>query len=245
MHFKKRKGHLSVRDLAAIRGSAEIAINQRIHVLEGIRAYASINPEMTKQQFADLSANVMNNTDGIRSVTSIKDNIINDVYPLEGSEGAIGIDLLKHPAQRSNALHAITTGKPWLADPIGLAQVGEAFIHRAPFYVTNPGGVPGGGPYWGLVSMVIDKNALNQNILESVPEGLRIAIRSRNSRNEPSEFSLGNRSIVEQSPLETEMSLPTGSWQLHGVPEKGWPTKSPLSAQIRTVRFCVSLSLSL
>jgi hypothetical protein len=103
----------TVRDLAAVRGAAEIAINRRIHLTLGLRAYVSINPDINEHEFADFAALLMKEADGIRSVTSIKDNVINDVYPREGNEGAIGLELLKNPNQRVAAEYAIETGRPW------------------------------------------------------------------------------------------------------------------------------------
>lgn len=231
---------IAARDLAAIRGSAEIEINRRIHVLEGLRAFASINPDMTRQQFADLSANLMKFTDGIRSVTSIKNNIINDVYPLEGNEGAIGIDLLKQPDQRANVEYAIETGKPWLAGPVKLVQGGEAFIYRAPVYQTTPGEAPSAGDYWGMVSILIDKPTLNESIRENVPSNLKIAIRSHDFRDEPGQVFLGDESMLDDAPVQTTISLPTGSWRLYGMPQAGWPTRSPNTARIELVGFSIA-----
>jgi sensor domain CHASE-containing protein len=76
----------TVRDLAAVRGAAEVAINRRVHLTRGLKAYVSINPDMNAREFADFAALIMKEVDGIRSVTSIKDNVINDVYPRKGTQ---------------------------------------------------------------------------------------------------------------------------------------------------------------
>lgn len=234
----------TVRDLAAVRGATEIAINRRVHLTRGLKAYVSINPDMTAEEFASYSALLMKEADGIRSVTSIKDNVINDVYPREGNEGAIGLDLLKNPEQRAAAEYAIETGRPWLAGPIKLVQGGEAFINRAPVYVTEPGGPPGEGRYWGMVSILVDKQTLSEEILEAVPDDLTIAIRARTDRNEPGEIFLGNPQIESTEPITAEISLPTGIWQLYGVPKAGWPTSSPQSVTIWSIGLLLSLFAS-
>ncbi|TWU43601.1 Phytochrome-like protein cph1 [Rubripirellula tenax] len=225
------------RELAAVRGAAEITINRRIHLILGLKAHVSINPDMTEQEFADLSANLMSEAVGIQSVTSIKDNVINDVYPRAGNEDAIGMDLLGHPDQRSAAEFAIETGQPWLAGPITLVQGGEAFIHRSPVHVTPPGGKPGSGKYWGMVSIVIDKEALVSEVLAQVPSEISIAMRSRTETGKLGELFLGDASIEHADPIVTSVSLPTGRWQLYGVPKNGWPHTAPHS----TLRRCLGL----
>ena len=230
----------TVRDLAAVRGAAEIAINRRVHLTRGLKAYVSINPDMTEREFADFAALLMKEVDGIRSVTSIKDNVINDVYPRAGNEGAIGLDLLKNPNQRVAAEYAIETGRPWLAGPIKLVQGGEAFINRAPVYVTESTGQPGDGAYWGMVSILIDKKTLDDEILKAVPDGLSIAIRGRTNRSEPGEIFLGDPQIELVEPINAEILLPTGSWQLYGIPKAGWPTSSPQSVTIWSIGLLLS-----
>jgi signal transduction histidine kinase len=234
----------TVRDLAAVRGAAEIAINRRVHLTLGLKAYVSINPDINEREFADFAALLMKEADGIRSVTSIKDNVIDDVYPREGNEGAIGLDLLKNPDQRVAAEYAIETGRPWLAGPIQLVQGGEAFINRAPVYVTEASGQPGDGGYWGMVSILVDKQTLSDEILKSVPENMTVAIRGRTDRSEPGEIFLGDPKIESSSPIMAEISLPTGKWQLYGVPTAGWPTASPHLISIWSIGLLLSLFAS-
>jgi len=225
-----------VRDVAAVRGAVENAINRRVHLLIGLRAHVSIHPEMSADQFASLSQIIMDEVDGIRSVTSIRDNVINDVYPRQGNEGAIGLELLAHSQQRIAALHAIETGKPWLAGPIPLVQGGEAFIYRAPVYTRESAAdEPTAEDYWGMVSLLIDKQTLVDEIMSQVPNDLQIAIRGRSGDGTRGDFFVGNESIVGKQPVAATITLPTGSWEVFGVPQVGWPTNPPDALQRRIV----------
>ncbi|TWU02670.1 response regulator [Stieleria varia] len=215
------------RDLARIRSDAEVALDKRVFLTLGLKAYVSVNPDITSETFADLARILMQEAEGIRSVTLIKDNIISDVYPREGNEDAIGLNLLEHPQQGVAAEHAVATGKAWLSGPVELVQGGEAFIDRAPVYVTNHGEEPGGGRFWGMVSIVIDKDTLVGDVMQRVPNGLRIAIRGLDGRGGIGEFFVGDESILDSNPMVTEILLPTGSWELYGVPETGWGSTAP------------------
>ncbi|QDV88486.1 response regulator [Planctomycetes bacterium TBK1r] len=231
----------TVRDLATVRGAAEKAINKRVYLTSGLKAHVSVHPEMTPREFADISELLMQEADGIRSVTSIKGNEINDVYPREGNEGALGFKLLKDPKQRAAAKHAIKTGEPWLYGPIELIQGGQAFVYRAPVFETVPGQSAGGGDYWGMVSILIDEQVLFEEISASVPDDLSIAIRGRNDQGGPGEIIHGDPSLLNAEPIDSEISLPTGSWTLYGLPAAGWPTAPPAAAQLRVLGVLLAL----
>ncbi len=231
----------TVRSLTAVRGAAEIAINKRVYLTLGLKAHLSVNPDMNAREFADLAALMMSEAAGIRSVTSIPDNIISEVFPREGNENAIGVNLLDLPGQKAAAELAIETGLPWLDGPIQLVEGGEAFVNRVPVHVTTPGDKPGGGRYWGLVSIVIDKQTIVDEIMSSVPGDMSIAVRGRTLQTGPGEIFLGDREIESAAPIKSEISLPTGSWQLYGVPTSGWPTRGKNATRLRTLGISISL----
>ena len=225
----------TMRDLAAVRGAAEVSINKRVYLTLGLKTSISVNPDISESEFDRLAALVIKESKGILNVTSIKDNVIDYIYPREGNEAAIGLELLKHPDQKAAVEYAIETGQPWLSGPIELVQGGEAFANRAPVYVNVPEGQSGRGRYWGLVSIVIDKQTLMDEINASVPLNRVIAVRGRTDRGMPGEIFLGDDNIESTNPIATEISLPTGSWQLYGVPLSGWPTSSPDATWLRAV----------
>jgi len=228
--------------LSMLRANAEIAINKRVHLTLGLRAHVASNPDLTESEFAKLAAALMKEGEGIRSITLIKDNVINDVYPRAGNEKAIGLELLKHPKQRQAALHAIRTGQPWLDGPIRLVQGGEAFINRAPVYTLA--GSKGGGEsrYWGMVSILIDKDTLVSDIVRHQPRDLEIAIRKPETDGNTGFYILGDDSIEARSPLELAIALPAGAWELVGVPAAGWPNRAPSSDWLRLTAVIVSLA---
>lgn len=231
---------ITLQQLATLRANAEIAINKRVHLVRGIRAHVSSHPEITQAEFALFAEALMQESDGIRSFSLVKDNVISDVYPWEGNEGAIGLDLMKHPKQREAALLAIQTGQLWLDGPIQLVQGGEAFITRAPVYRLKNRDDSSNG-YWGMVSILIDKDILLSDILRNQPPELEIAIRGhdRNYQAEAQYFH-GDPAIESQTPLELEISLPTGAWHLVGIPKGGWPKRAPTSRLLLAVGASIS-----
>lgn len=233
----------TAKDLAAVRGAAEKAINRRVHLALGLKAYVSVHPDLTPRQFADYAELMRQEVDGIRSVTLIKDNIINDVYPYEPNKDAIGLNLLEDDNQRAAAKHAINTGKPWMTGPVELKQGGFAFIYRAPVKETGPGQPPGSGRYWGMVSILIDRDVLYDESFDSVLPSLRFAVKGRTESGEPSGVMYGDQEAITPESVELEISLPTGKWTLYGMPKDGWPTQSNQAPAMRSLALLITMAV--
>lgn len=229
--------------LSTVRAAIESALNERIYLTLGLRAYVSSNPELTSDQFARFAASLMEEGAGIRSATLIKDNVINDVYPLAGNESAIGTRLLELPAQRKDVLRAIESREPWLTAPVRLVQGGEAFINRAPVYETPSGQPPGSGRYWGLVSTLIGKDVLLDDIVRGLPDNLKLGIRSKAVDENGGEYILGNELIEAENPITLDIRLPTGDWKVSGVPTNGWPKRAPAALVLQWLGTCVSIGM--
>lgn len=227
--------------LATLRARTEIAINTRVHLMRGLRAHVSTNPDIDSMEFASLASAMMKECDGVRSFSLLKDNIINDVFPREGNEGAIGLDLMKHPTQGVAARHAMRTGQPWLDGPVKLVQGGNAFINRAPVYVLDDLDHPQAGQYWGMVSILFNAEELFSELDRIQPRGLRFAIRDRDNLTNSTKYIFGTSSIEELDPLDLEISLPVGAWHLLGVPETGWPDRAPSSSSLRLIGGMVAV----
>ncbi|MGB7347492.1 MAG: ATP-binding protein [Pirellulaceae bacterium] len=231
--------------LGTVRAAVERSLNERIYLTMGLRAFVSTHPNLDSSEFAQYARALMAEGHDIRSVTLIKDNVISDVYPREGNESALGIKLLDIPEQRADVLRAIETRQSWLSAPIKLVQGGEAFVNRAPVYVTPPDGLPGSGSYWGMVSILIDKNQLLDDIVEGLPETLRLAMRVRLPAEHSTFYFFGDESIESTGPLTLDVNLPTGDWQVVGVPARGWPERSPASVVIAIFGSLASLLLAI
>ena len=218
-------------------------MNKRLFLTLGLKAHVAVNPKIGSAEFREIAELLMAETDGIRSVTLIKDNVISDVYPLAENRQALGTNLLDNPEQADAVRRAIVTKRPQLAGPVTLVQGGEAFISRVPVFEADEKGGPGKGRYWGLVSLLIDKTLLLDEITRDVPGDVRIAIRGKDALGAKGDYFLGEPSIEWLRPKTLEITLPTGeTWQVLGVPFNGWPTQAPLSAPLWIAGTAASLA---
>jgi len=229
LRYQQEVRSKTVQQLSTVRGKIESALNQRLYLTVGLKAQVEVNPDITEEEFAELAASLMKTTDGVRSMTLIKDNVISDVYPREGNESAIGLRLLDQPAQAAAVRRAIDSRESWLAGPVKLFQGGEAFIHRVPVYTAESGG----RDYWGLVSILIDKETIVAEIAKVVPQELEIAIRGIDGLGVGGDYFVGNSLIESKQPLDMGVSLPSGTWRIFAAPKQGWPKRAPISAGLR------------
>jgi diguanylate cyclase (GGDEF)-like protein len=163
--------------------------------------------------FDEYANNLIQSIGGIENLQLAPDGIIEKIYPLEGNESAIGLDVVSMPRLREEAMLAIKDKRLFALGPVPLVQGGVAVISRAPIFLYR-------GTqreiFWGLASAVIYLD----NLLE--------ATQLKQLENEGYQYSLSrkhagtNEKIILSSsftPLtdiqsSTDLILPVGTWTL-------------------------------
>lgn len=198
----------------------EIALYSRIHYTKSVAAYVSLRPEITKAEFHNLAAELINNDSVISTMALSKDCIISAIYPVDGHEAAIGLDLLAHPARREIVEKTIETHKTFVAGPVELVEGGMAFISYTPIFDKSTGEE---NKFWGVTDIVIKRDMLiTEATLNESELGFLFAIRGFNGLGENGDVWWGNNKVFDKDPLKTTINLPDGEWILAAVPENGW-----------------------
>ena len=215
--------------LSTIRSKLEGSLNSRLFLMRGLVAYISNNPNITEAEFAATARILVAQQTGIRAITLVKGTTVAYIYPLEGNEAAIGVDLTALPEQRQMVEEVIGTKKTLLAGPVKLLEGDVTFIGRSPIFLTPSGADPETGVYWGLTGLIIDKNSLIEEAgLNDSSAKLQYALRGKDGRGVSGDVFFGDKSIFLNNPVVLEVTLPNGSWQLAAIPAGGWPKNSPL-----------------
>jgi PAS domain S-box-containing protein len=218
----------TLNQLSTVRSNLEGRLNSRLFMMRGLVAYISNNPNISEAEFAATSRILLANQTGIRSISLVKGTTVVYIYPRKGNEIVIGVDLKTVPKQREMVEKAIATRKSVLAGPVKLLQGGVGFISRSPIFLTPPGKTPEKGVYWGLTSLVIDKDILLQEAgLKDPSAKQQYALRGKDQKGLSGEVFFGDGAIFQQDPILLEVTLPSGSWQLAAIPQGGWPKNSP------------------
>ena len=215
--------------LSTVRSKLEGSLNSRLFLMRGLVAYVSNNPNITEAEFAATARILLAQQTGIRSINLVKGTTIAYIYPREGNETVLGIDLAGIPEQQRMVEQVIGTRKTVLAGPVKLLQGGIGFIGRSPIFLTLPGETPETGVYWGLTGIVMDKDSLIEEAgINDSSAKLQYALRGEDGKGASGAVFFGDGSTFQNNPVLLEVTLPKGSWQLAAIPVGGWPTSSPL-----------------
>jgi two-component system, cell cycle sensor histidine kinase and response regulator CckA len=129
---------------------------------------------------------------------------------------------------------------------VNLIQGGTGFISRTPIYITSESGNPAEERYWGIASIVIEKELLFQAAgFDATDPETMIAIRGKDGLGAEGELIEGNPAVFQNNPALLPVNLPEGSWQLAAVPTGGWKTSSPYLAALRFLGFATASLLGL
>ena len=89
----------------------------------------------------------------VRNVLFAPGGVVAAVYPLEGNEGAVGLDMNAEGAGNLEARAAMEKGELYIAGPFELIQGGLGIAGRLPVYLENEAGQR---TFWGIVSITLD-----------------------------------------------------------------------------------------
>lgn len=102
---------------------------------------------ISDKQFATLSR-LMQDKDNIIKVHEIaKDGIISQIYPMEGNEDVIGLNMIENPERKKEARLARDSGEYTIAGPFELVQGGNGVLLFDPVYRTDDKGCK---KFWGF-----------------------------------------------------------------------------------------------
>ncbi|MGB3336251.1 MAG: EAL domain-containing protein [Devosia sp.] len=204
--------------ISLVRAKLEGNINGNIQLVRGLVSTISTEPGMEQERFSALVSNLFEEQSQLHSVAAAPDLVIAMTYPLNGNERAIGLDYRANAAQREAVLRARDTGKLVLAGPVDLVQGGRGFVGRFPVYTD----APSGRHFWGVVSAVVDVDRLYADSgLAEHSHGIDISITGKDATGGDGTRFFGP-DLDAENPVVAEVILPSGSWELAGVPTGGW-----------------------
>ncbi|MEG3954977.1 PAS domain S-box protein [Microcoleus sp. herbarium2] len=214
--------------LSTVRSKLESSLNSRLFLIRGLVADISNNPNITEAEFAATARILVAQQTGIRAITLVKGTTIAYIYPRDGNEGVLGVDLTALPEHRQIVKEVIDTKKSLLAGPVKLLEGNLTFINRSPIFLTASGGNPETAVYWGLTSLIVDKNTLIEEAgLNDSSAKLQYSLRGKDGKGASGAVFFGDGSIFQNNPVLLEITLPNGSWQLAAIPAGGWRANSP------------------
>ena len=140
----------------------ESKIEKYLSAADFLKNYLLLNgEEATSAAFAQLAPAIMDKNGVIQCLELAKDGTIDKVYPLQGNEHVLGLNLLTAEKRSYEASLARSTGKYTIAGPFPLVQGGVGALLLAPIFKHNSKGEYG---FWGFAVVVIDWEAFVKEV---------------------------------------------------------------------------------
>ncbi len=224
---------------SAIRATIEADLNQTLYLAVGLSGYIATNPDLgTDEQVEDALMAVFREGEFLRNVALAPGNVIRHVYPVEGNEAAIGLHYADLPEQFAPVERAMLTGRSVLDGPVELVQGGTALINRTPVFLN-------GNVYWGLVSLVVDLDALLDDVAQSSADTtVRWALRTT-ERGIPGATILGDAAVFDDAQARQSVSVPDGLWEIGAVADDELAPGPWRARVLRVLAIAMALVLAL
>ena len=230
--------------LEPMRAELSRQVSAAVFLSEGIASLIAIEGEPPPARFHALATELLKRGETIRNIALAPDNVVSQVHPLEGNQAAIGLRYVDSPTQWPSVQRMMAEDRLVVAGPVELVQGGVGVIARRPIHVADPDS-PGGTRYWGLTSTVIEFQALLARArITAVAGPLRLALRGVDGTGAQGPIFWGEPRVFAAAPVLSDIPLPSGSWQLGGVPTGGWPAFHVLESGYFQVGALASLVLA-
>ena len=177
---------------------------------------------ISDKQFATLSRLMQDEDDIIKVHEIAKDGIVSQIYPMEGNEDVIGLNLIENPERKTEARLARDSGEYTIAGPFELVQGGNGVLLFDPVYRTDDKGCK---KFWGFSILVIDwqKFIKKMDLDQLENAGYHYQIWKKGTDDEKIVIVQCDN-LQETDTLEVACTVPNDTWYFEIVPENGWVT---------------------
>ena len=200
----------------------EVQLNRYLAESDLVKKSIEEGLTISDKQFATLSRLMQDEDDIIKVHEIAKDGIVSQIYPMEGNEDVIGLNMIENPERKKEARLARDSGEYTIAGPFELVQGGNGVLLFDPVYRTDDKGCK---KFWGFSILVMDwqkfikKMELDQ--LENA--GYHYQIWKKGTDDEKIVIAQCDN-LQEIDTLEVACTVPNDTWYFEIVPENGWVT---------------------
>lgn len=194
------------------------------------------DPATMAAQLRAFAFQLIEGAETIQSVQVAPDAVLEYVYPLEGNEEAVGLDLLDDPDRRAILVPAIETGRTVVQGPVELVQGGLGLLVRKPIYNDD-------GTFYGFAAILLNWD----RVVETSGIGERTEDILIGTREETGRVIAGDPSAFDESPeiQRLRVGFTDTVWEVAVRPTEGWPTAAPSAPYIWALGIAMAVMAAL
>ncbi len=203
----------------------ESQLNKYLSDSDLLKRIVESGNEMDDTEFSELSHLMLQDNHVIEAFEMAKGGTVSQVYPMEGNEEALGLNMLENPERKKEAWLARESSEYTIAGPYRLVQGGTGALLFDPIYTADEDGQK---YFWGFSLIVLNWerfiDEVELNTLSDAGYGYRIW--KRNLTTGEKITIAESESIHTANPLEVSCDVPNDTWYVEIVPYGGWVSVS-------------------
>ena len=179
--------------------------------------------DISDEQFTELAGFMKKNKNVIEAYELAPDGIVQKVYPYNGNEEAIGLDMLKLPERKTEALLAKDSKEYTIAGPYELKQGGTGALLFDPIYVEKGQEEE----FWGFSILVINwEQFLEELQIQKLQDaGYSFEVWKKDA--DENRITIMNDGVGKlKNALNVSCSVPNDTWYFEIEPAEGWISNS-------------------
>lgn len=219
--------------------SLQSTITQNIQTVWGLAANVAVEPDINDKRFQDLASVIFQLAPELRNIGLAPDYIIRHIYPLEGNEAALGLDLTRQSLPPEKIEQLLETRRAVYAGPIDLVQGGQGLASRIPIFERDS------GEFWGVISVILDLDRLFAEVgVTNLGDDTRFALSRSDDPEDSAAVFLGDAGASWQDPVTATLNMPGSRWTMFAEPTQGWPRHPESPLLTRGLLFTVVLLIA-
>ena len=199
----------------------ETRLNRYLAESELLKQIVENGYKIDQEEFSTLSGMMQDENGVIEAIEMAEGGTVTQVYPLEGNEEALGLDMLKNPERKQEASLAKRSGQYTIAGPFELVQGGTGVLLFDPIYMNQDK-----KEFWGFTLLVINwEKFLKEIELDKLEDaGYHYQIWKKSpTTNEKIVIAQCEGENLNDT-LEVACTVPNDTWYFDIVPAEGWIT---------------------
>ncbi len=207
--------------------------------LREMATFIAENPNLSQEEFADKAEQIRGGDDFIISIGGAPDLQLTMIYPLDGNEGALGLDYRANPEQLPAIQRMIENRGELVTGPVNLMQGGRGLILRLPVFLAEDD-----NSLWGVVSIVLDfEEFLVRSGFADAERTYDLMIevvdKASGSKNE---IVYGDPTLREKDAVSISLGFEFEDWLVHATTKDGWPNVSPTQWKERALIALITIA---
>ena len=221
---------------ASIR-NVEMQLSQYLENSDLLKSIISSEGSITDDHFMSLAKLMKQNKDVIEAYELAPGGIVEQVYPIEGNEEAMGMDMLNLTERKTEALRAKKSGEYTIAGPYELKQGGISMLIFDPIYLKDGNNKK----FWGFSLLVLnwDRFLKKLQIEKLKTENYQFEVWKKDVNGKKIVIMNDGYGDVKNA-LTVPCSVPNDTWYFDIYPRGGW-----ILPELKILEYIVSVILAI